>query len=332
MRTPSCGVVEADDDRGHVANDIRELGRLGRAMNAGAGASTSRRRRPAGVRRDGAYVSRRRLVRVPRPVLWLLVVLSVAIVWVGMAASRQADPRVALATIPAAPAPFEDVGPRLDGGQRVSRAAAESLPALAPSTFATVDGLPLQLPYAGPIAIGYHEASRPEALALDPVGRLIANDNPTKFSPGDDRPGPAYRVLSSRGRARPATSAVDVVLPKGGLVAAPVTGRVVEVRDYALYGSLRDWRVVIEPEQRPDLQIVLIHLERPQVRPGDRVRAGSTPIAVVRLLPMASHIDYVLNQRNPHVHIEVKPAVEPEPYDPNAPAVEAEEDADGAHG
>lgn len=268
---------------------------------------------------------------MPRGLLWTLIVISAAVVWVGMAANRQSDPRVALATIPAAPAPLDSataIPSRLGGGDRASRSAAAD--ALSGAVFAGIDGMALRLPHPRPLYIGFHEASRPEALALDPAGRLIANDNPTKFTPGEDRPGPSYHVLSSRGRARPATSAVDVVLAEGSQVAAPVTGRVVEVRDYALYGSLRDWRIVIEPEDRPDLQIVLIHLEQPTVRPGDHVVAGSTPLATVRLLPTASHVDYALNERHPHVHIEVKPAVQPEPYDPNAPAVEPEEDDSAA--
>lgn len=299
-------------------------------MNAGAGSAPRRRRRRVSLRRDGAFVSRKRRARVPRGVLWTLIAISAAVVWVGMAASRQADPRVALATIPAAPASMDaaaaDLPRRLAGGDRASRSGGGQASASTGAAFAAVDGLHLQLPYPRPLYVGFHEASRAEALALDPVGRLIANDNPTKFTPGEDRPGPSYRVLSSRGRARPATSAVDVVLPQGSLVASPISGRVVEVRDYALYGRLRDWRVVVEPEGRPDLHVVLIHLEQPRVRPGDRVVAGSTVLAGVRLLPMPSHVDYALNARHPHVHIEVKPAVSAEPYDPNAPAVEPEED------
>lgn len=298
-------------------------------MNAGAASSARRGRRPVNLQRDGSFVSRRRGLRVPRGLLWVIVVLSAAVLWVGLAASRQADPLAALATIPAAPAPLagdEAIPRRLAGNERASRAGDSTLPSLSGAVFAGIDGLALQLPYTRPLYVGFHEASRPEALALDPVGRLIANDNPTKFSPGEDRSGPAYHVLSSRGRARPATSAVDIVLPENSSVASPISGRIVEVRDYALYGRLRDWRIVVQPDARPDLHVVLIHLDAPRVRVGDRVIAGSTPLATVRLLPMASHVDYVLNERYPHVHIEVKGAVESEPYDPNAPAVDPESD------
>lgn len=267
------------------------------------------------------YVARRRPV-LPRSVVWGLTFLLTAAVWVGTAASRQADPRAALATVPAAPAPVEagSIGARLGDGQ-VSRAGGLVDDAVAGQVFATVHGLPLRLPHPTPLLVAFHEATRPEALTMDPVGRLLGNDNPTKFTPGDDVSGPEYRVLSSRGRARPATSAADIVLPEGSLVMAPVTGRVTEVREYVLYGRVRDWRVVIEPEGRPDLQVVLIHLHQPRVQPGTIVQAGATPLAAVRLLPMASHVDVHTSGRHPHAHLEVKPAVGPEPVDPNEPAL-----------
>jgi hypothetical protein len=191
--------------------------------------------------------------------------------------------------------------------------------------FATVDDLALELPYPDPVAVAFHEASKPEALRLEPNGRILANDNPTKFAAREDHRGPAYRVLSSRGRARPATSAVDIVVPVGSLIRSPVTGRVVEVRQYPLYNRGLDWRIAITPDSHPDLQVVLIHLEQPRVEPGDTVVAGVTPLAAVRLLEFASHVDYVIEQHKPHTHIEVKrvPDEEPqqEPLDPDTRAV-----------
>ncbi len=191
--------------------------------------------------------------------------------------------------------------------------------------FATVKELLLYLPYPDPLAIAFHEASKPEALRLQPNGRMVANDNPTKFTSGEDHRGPAYRVLSSRGRQRPATSAVDIVVPEGSLIRSPVTGTVAEVRQYPLYSRGLDWRIAIAPDSNPDLQVILIHLEEPQVSPGDEVVAGITPLAPVRLLPFASHVDYVIEQHKPHTHIEVKRApvdeAPAEPLDPNARAV-----------
>ncbi|MGH8903105.1 MAG: M23 family metallopeptidase [Egibacteraceae bacterium] len=176
--------------------------------------------------------------------------------------------------------------------------------------FASVRRLRLMLPHPNPILVAFHEASKPEALALGPVGHLVANDNPSQYKPGPNRPGPGYRVLSSRGRGRPPTSAVDIVVPKRALIAAPVSGRVAEVRQYPLYGRTLDWRVAIEPTGHPGFHVVLIHLEQPRVAVGDKVVAGQTAVALVRQLGFTSQVDYVTNQHLPHTHIEVKPAPE----------------------
>lgn len=280
-------------------NEVRTLGRLGQPLSG------------------GSYRPRRRL-RAPR---WLSIAVGVsllAILWVGVAANRQVeaagtDAAIAAADVPARP------------GVAVSRGAdrTEAAP-----VFATIDGLNLVTPHRQPVTIGFHEASRAEALELLPIGTLLANDNPHNFQAPTDMAGPEYRVLSSRGRARPATSAVDVVVPLGDNVLAPVSGTVTRVTEYPLYGRIRDWRVEITPEGRPDLTVVMIHLLKPAVAIGDTVVAGESRIGVARLLPFDSHVDYVSKEKQPHTHIEVKPAVEPGAIDPNAPALPA--DAAGA--
>lgn len=254
--------------------------------------------------------ARIRRPRLRRSVAAGLVVAVLGLVWVGVAASTQA-PEAAPVTVVDVPGARDD--PPRDTAE----------------IFATVGELSLYLPHPDPVAVAFHEASKPEALKLEPNGRLVANDNPTKFASLQDHRGPAYRVLSSRGRRRPATSAVDIVLPLDGLVRSPVTGKVVEIRQYPLYNRGLDWRVAIAPESHPDLQVVLIHLEKPLVEAGDTVVAGVTPLAVVRLLDFASHVDYVTEQRKPHTHIEVKQAPDApgsagaseEPLDPDARAV-----------
>jgi hypothetical protein len=270
--------------------------------------------------------------RVPRPLLWAALGLTVAVAWVGLAANKQSgDPELgALASEPAVE-PVVPVPARPGVDQAADRSSRDRvIPAAAGVTFAEIDGLQLTLPHQAPVLVAFHEATRAEALGMAPTGQLLRNDNPTKFDPPADQPGPGYAVLASRGRARPATSAADIAVPEGSLISAPVTGTVVEVRQYALYGSTRDWRVVIEPAERSDLHVVLIHLHQPRVRPGDVVHAGSSVLAAVRTLSFASHIDYVIGEdlgtdaRHPHTHIEVKPATRPEPLDPNEPAAAPE--------
>lgn len=175
-------------------------------------------------------------------------------------------------------------------------------------TFAGVDQVQLSLPAAEVTRIGYHEASFPNALALAPLGSNTDNQNTTKFTAGEANDGPEYLVLSSRGRPNPATSAVDIVMPEGTPVASVVTGQVSEVEPYLLYGRHQDTKIEIIPDNRPDLRVVLIHVDDVRVQPGDRVEAGRTVLAgTANRFPFSSHIDrYAEGTPEPHVHIEVK--------------------------
>lgn len=267
---------------------MRTLGRVGQPLSG------------------GTYRPRRRL-RAPRWLLMSLVFALLAMVWLGVSANRQVgalpEQTVAAGTVPQRPTGSD--------ASRSDRVAA---------TFASVEGLELALPHGSPKALAFSEASRAEALELAPIGVLAGNDNAGNFTAPADATGPSYRVLASLGRARPATSAVDIAVPLGDAAAAPVTGTVRSVTEYPLFGRVRDWRVEISPEGRPDLTVVLVHLLRPTVDVGETVTAGETPIGVVRLLPFASAVDNVMDQRHPHIHVEVKPASESEPIDPNQPA------------
>lgn len=275
---------------------MRALGRIGQPLS-------------------GGNYRRRRRLRAPRWLLLLLGLTLLAVLWVGVTANRQVGGEP-LAALPASEVP---VRPLADSqASRSSRSA--------PSSFAVVGDLALATPHARPVAIAFHEASQVQALPLVPTGHLVANDNATRFTAPADTVGPDYRVLSSRGRPRPPTSAVDIVVPKGDVIASPVDGTVTSVTEYPLYGRVQDWRVEITPTARPDLTVVLIHLLRPSVEVGSQVTAGRTPLAEARELPFDSHVDYILDTQQPHVHLEVKPSVEAGPVDPNEPARPAGED------
>jgi hypothetical protein len=306
---------------------MRALGRLGRPVHVRSRRARARR---LGVRRAGTVTVATRRPAVPRPVVGGLVAVVLVLVYLGVVAARQTSD---LTAAPAGPdgTLVAQSGPAAptalaadDSAPRRATATADRSTRSGDDVFGTVEGLRLTLSHDAPLAIAFHEANRPEALPIDPVGSLLENENATRYIAPADQPGPEYRILSSRGRGRPATSAIDIVVPDGGRAVSPVTGTVTEVRRYSLSGTLQDWRVVIEPDARKDLQVVLIHLHEPQVDVGDRVTAGASPIGVVRLLPFASHVDYVVGERHPHVHLEVKPATTLAPLDPNAAAVEPE--------
>ena len=171
---------------------------------------------------------------------------------------------------------------------------------------AAIRGITLNVPGGRVIGIGYHEAALRDALGLHPRGRLARNANRTKFdNPGTTR-GTDYMIMSSRGRPHPATSAVDVAMPAGARVLAPVTGKVISVKRYFLYGRYLDYRVDIRPAGNGRLRVVLIHLTHLTIQRLDEVVAGVTPLAQPRTFPFRSQINDYVGVGVPHVHIEVK--------------------------
>ncbi len=179
-----------------------------------------------------------------------------------------------------------------------------------PPPLATVAGLTLLVPAHEVVMLGYHEASYGDALDLVPVGELVANENTTKFvAPEDVASGAAYQVLSSRGRPHGAATAVDVVMGPDVDVISPVTGVVTDVRPYLLYGRYEDTRIEIQPDDAPDLRVVMIHVKGVGIQVGDVVVGGQTVLAEqANLFGFSSQIDrYTEPNRFGHVHIEVKP-------------------------
>jgi hypothetical protein len=216
---------------------------------------------------------------------------------------------------PAAAAGFGSSSGALSGGAvdgtvaAVLQAAAEGLvpyPPPATEAFAEAAGIELFLPGHDTVAVGYHEAGNTRGLELTPFGRMIRNENRTKLAPVERSPGPGYIVMSSRGRRREATSAVDMALRPGTPVRSPVSGVVGEVDRYLLYEAYPDVKVTLIPLGRPDLRVVIIHVAKAHLRPGQRVVAGLTRIGIPRQLPFRSQVNDYVGPGIPHVHIEVK--------------------------
>jgi biotin carboxyl carrier protein len=270
------------------------------------------------VGRTGGVPSRRR-GRLLRPLLALLVLAGGAM-GLLQAAGAGEEPTAGAAATRADAAGGSDLAPGEAGVQPPGggQDAVATRPNLTTPPFATIDGLVLHLPSEQTVLVGFHEASQSAAMSMDPVGTLVENANPTRFSPpavvADGTP---YVVLSSRGRLPSPTSAVDLVMRDDDPVRSPVDGTVVDVRPYSLYSRYPDHRVEIAPADRPDLRVVLIHIAGVGVRVGDVVTAGETILAATaNRFPFGSHVDrYTEPDRWPHVHVEVKPASAPRPGD-----------------
>lgn len=167
------------------------------------------------------------------------------------------------------------------------------------------EGMHLLAPASTSLA-GYHQAGSRRALALHPRGSPRKNDNAGRFAAPAPTPGLNYAILTNRRRGTHPTSAVDLALPPDQPVPSPVTGTVTDVRPYALYGRLPDLRVVIAPRERPDLRVLLLHLDVTTVAAGDEVVAGETIVAKRgRRLPFMSQVDG-LTGPGVHVHLEVR--------------------------
>ena len=175
--------------------------------------------------------------------------------------------------------------------------------------FAHVGELQLILPNPGAKAVAYHQASYPDALPLVPVGHLLKNYAGHLFHAPQDTPGPRYIVQPQRtGRTTRATTAVDIVAPDDMDIYAPVTGTVVKVKRYKLYGQYPDIEVEIKPDDQSGYRVVMIHLDDVAVQDGDHVSATLDPIGTPRVFPFHSVVNDYVGGGDPHVHLEVKAA------------------------
>ena len=191
--------------------------------------------------------------------------------------------------------------------------------------FAAYKTIQLYLPY--PVesvkAIGFHQASGDNALHMTSVlpdadseaAREAHHVEPLTIveQPGST-PALAGTVLRMwRDRPGQPDSAVDVAAEPGTTVLSPVTGTVVQVKPYLLYGKHDDFEIHIRPDAMADVDVVIIHVEDVKIRAGDRVIGGVTPIAEVRLLSdrVTMQIGDFIGDGGDHVHIQIN-KVQPE--------------------
>jgi murein DD-endopeptidase MepM/ murein hydrolase activator NlpD len=198
---------------------------------------------------------------------------------------------------------------RARGGRNRYRAAgagAERFPTGALGVRQGHKGLTLYVPTHTLLGIGYHEAATAEGVSIAPLGTCVDNSNPSRIRTPKATDGPSYVILQTRHRRQGPTTAVDVAMPKGTTVVAPVSGTVMSVTTYRLYKYWLDYRVVIRPTENARFRVIMIHLAELKVRRGSQVVAGVTPIGVPRVFPFKSDINDYVGVGVPHVHLEVK--------------------------
>jgi len=141
--------------------------------------------------------------------------------------------------------------------------------------------------------IEFHQASYNTALRMTPLVTIVdaelvlttrkTNRPPYNEQPYGNKPLIAEAVSTFRwDSAGGEMTAVDVGAVAGTVVYAPITGTVVKIRAYSLYGFIDDYEIHIQSPDFPELDIIVLHVDNLMVTVGDKVIGGCTQIARVR--------------------------------------------------
>lgn len=191
--------------------------------------------------------------------------------------------------------------------------------------FASHESLHLYLPVATQelTEIAFHQASGDKAYHMtsmlpDADMTAAADKQGTRRTVTTDTVGPqvltgsVLRMWRSNRTGAPDTAA-DIGAKPGALVFAPVTGTVLQVKPYRLYDKYDDYEIHIQPAGWSDIDVVIIHIDKPTVKAGDHVVGGCTQLAQVRKL---SHLvtpqlsEYTVDAGD-HVHLQLNKVVTP---------------------
>ena len=172
-------------------------------------------------------------------------------------------------------------------------------------------GVRLNLPAqpADLLAVGFHQADpSKKTLVLKPATACVGIYNPTR----------TRRLLNAtlgiklfqqalRGRGTSNFSAADCAVKPKSTILSPVTGTVMSVKTYWLYGRYRDVRLEIRPDGvSRKITVVVLHIQDPKVKAGWRVVGGVTPIATVRHFRFASEVNRYLSVKYAdHTHVQL---------------------------
>ena len=192
-------------------------------------------------------------------------------------------------------------------------------PASATPIFASYKTLKLHLPVAVKklTEIGFHQASYPYALRLKTPMKnanlaLAAKNRSTGRDRAAEPSGPnavmtGLVIRMWRNRPGLPDTAADVGALAGTTILAPVTGTVVNIRPYLLYGKYPDYELHIHPDGTSGLDVVMIHVTSLCCTAGQHVDGGLTPLAKIRKFSDKFHDQLADYTKSPgdHVHIQV---------------------------
>ncbi|PKQ17036.1 MAG: hypothetical protein CVT67_02550 [Actinobacteria bacterium HGW-Actinobacteria-7] len=191
--------------------------------------------------------------------------------------------------------------------------------------FASYKKLRLRLPVsaADVTEIGFHQASYSYALHMKSL-LPYADAEKAKKARTTHRDLKKQEVTADavltgevlklwRNRPGKPDTAMDVGADAGSIVVSPVTGTVVKVKRFDLYGKYPDVEIHIQPEGLPKLDVVMIHLDGITCTPGDTVIAGVTPIAHIRDLDprIGPQLKSYTRNGGTHTHVQINDVTNP---------------------
>ncbi|HEY5506736.1 MAG TPA: hypothetical protein VIK83_04510, partial [Coriobacteriia bacterium] len=109
-------------------------------------------------------------------------------------------------------------------------------------------------------------------------------------------------------------TAVDCGAPPGTPVISPVTGTVMRIRPYKLYGRINDFEFNIKADAWNDVDVIVLHVTDPVVKEGDRLVAGVTRIASVRRLTKVlsgMQLRTYTSEGGNHTHVQLNKITKP---------------------
>ena len=175
--------------------------------------------------------------------------------------------------------------------------------------FARFNDRNLLLPVAAADAtiIAYQPVSDTRAIALNPIGQKVNANAVVRFFRAIFSGEPSMRYYQLPGAENEPTTSVLIGAQPDTPVTSPVSGVVVRVREYLLFGKYEDVQIDIRPEELGGTIVTLLFINEPAVSIGERVDAGKTLIGKVRRCPeeIGKIIATYTHDSGSHVNLQV---------------------------
>lgn len=165
--------------------------------------------------------------------------------------------------------------------------------------------LPVESKYATIIA--YQAVSDERAIAVTPIGEHANANALLRFFRGIFSSEPLVRYYILDGPYGQESTSVMIGAPAGSPVTSPISGSVIAVKEYMLYGKYPDVQIDIRPEQMSGVTVSLLFIEDPVISIGDIVTAGRTQLGKVRECPedLGQSLAIYTHEAGAHVYMQV---------------------------